>query len=50
MCEIANGRAVTRRGKRNPRSVKRKMRNFKLHKRGDPLNQPYAPVTRIVSN
>jgi hypothetical protein len=35
---IAAGRAVTSRGKRNLRGVKRKMSYFNLRKRGDPLN------------
>ncbi len=46
--EIASGRAVSSRGKRNPRGVKRKMSNFNLRKRGDPLNQPCDPTPRMV--
>jgi hypothetical protein len=45
--EIATGRAVTSRGKRNPRGVKRKMSNFNLRKRGTPLNQPCDPAPRM---
>jgi hypothetical protein len=41
--EIAAGRAVTRRGKRNPRGVKREMSNFPLRKRGNPFNQTFKP-------
>jgi len=50
LSEIAGGRAVTSRGKRNPRGVKRKMSNFNLRKRGDPLNQPCAPVPRMINS
>ncbi len=46
--EIASVRAVTSRGKRNPRGVKRKMSKFNLRKRGDVLNQPCNPTPRIV--
>ncbi len=45
--EIASERAVTSRGKRNPRGVRRKMSNFNLRKRGDPLNQPCVPIPRV---
>jgi hypothetical protein len=48
--EMADGRAVTSRGKRNPRGVRRKMSNFALRQRGDPLNQPCSPVPTIISN
>ena len=46
--EIAAGCTVTRRGKRNPCGVKRKMSNFPLRKRGDPLNQPCNPSLRML--
>jgi hypothetical protein len=45
--EIASVRAVTRRGKRNPRGVKRKVSYFILRKRGHPLNQPCLPLEQI---
>jgi hypothetical protein len=48
--EIAAGVAVTSRGKRNPRGVRRKMSNFHLRKRGDPINQECSPVVRIALN
>ena len=38
--EIARGRAVQSRGKRNPRGVKRKMSGFRIRKRSEALNQP----------
>jgi hypothetical protein len=47
--EIAAERGVTSRGKRNPRAVKRKMSNFNLRKRGEPLNQPCDPSPRVMS-
>jgi len=47
---MASERAVTSRGKRNPRGVKRKMSNFNLRKRGDPLNQPCDPFPKIISS
>ncbi|MDP2827378.1 MAG: hypothetical protein Q8O37_02095, partial [Sulfuricellaceae bacterium] len=47
--EIASVRAVTSRGKRNPRGVKRKMSKFNLRKRGDPINTPCEPMPRILS-
>ena len=49
LAEIASGRACFSRGLRNPRGVKRKMSNFNLRKRGDPLNQPCRPIPQIVS-
>ena len=50
LAEMASERAVTSRGKRNPRGVKRKMSNFNLRKRGDPLNQPCDPFPKIISS
>ena len=44
--EIARGRAVQSRNRRNPRGVKRKVSNFKIRKRSDPLNQKMQP--RVV--
>lgn len=48
LAEIARERAVTSRRKRNPRGVKRKMSNFNLRKRGDPLNQVCDPFPQII--
>ena len=48
--EIASGRAIRSRGKRNPRGVRRKMTAYHLRKRGDPINQPCDPVPRLVVN
>jgi hypothetical protein len=45
--EIASGRAVQSRGKRNPRGVKRKMSNFRIRRRWEPLNQRIAPKVVI---
>jgi len=47
---MASERAVTSRGKRNPRGVKRKMSKFNLRKRGDPLNHPCEPIPKIISS
>jgi hypothetical protein len=46
--EIAAGRAVQSRGKRNPRGVKRKMSQSPLRERTDPLNQPSLPFPQIL--
>jgi hypothetical protein len=48
-CIEQTGRAVTRRGKRNPRSVKREMNKFPLRKRTHPLNQPFFLLEAYVS-
>jgi hypothetical protein len=48
LAEIASERAITSRGKRNPRGVKRKMSNFNLRKRGDPLNQACDPIPKVI--
>jgi hypothetical protein len=48
LAEMASVRAVTSRGKRNPRGVKRKMSHFNLRKRGDPLNQPCITIPKII--
>lgn len=48
--EIASGRAVTSRGKRNPRGVRRKMSSYPIRDRGDPLQLPCDPCPVIVSN
>ena len=45
---IAAEHAVTSCGKHNPCGVKRKMSNFPLRKRGDPLNQPCKPFPRML--
>jgi hypothetical protein len=50
LAEIASGRAVRSRGKRNPRGVRRKMTAYHVRKRGDPINQPCDPVPRLVVN
>jgi hypothetical protein len=49
LTEIAAGRCVSSRGKRNPRGVKRKMSNFAVRHRGAPLHQIQrpTPVLRI---
>jgi len=38
---------VQSRGKRNPRGVKRKMSNFRIRRRWEPLNQRIAPKVVI---
>jgi len=48
LAEIASGRAVRSRGKRNPRGVRRKMTAYHVRKRGDPINQRSEPVTRLI--
>jgi hypothetical protein len=45
--ELASGRAVQSRGKRNPRGVKRKMSNFRIRRRSEPLNQRISPKVII---
>jgi len=49
MGEIAKGRAVFSRGKRNPRGVKRKMTKFHIRKRGQLLNVPCSPTPVIIN-
>jgi hypothetical protein len=41
------GRAVQSRGKSNPRGVKRKMSNFRIRRRSEPLNQRITPTIVI---
>src|SRR5450756_2689939 len=41
--EMASHRAVTSRGKRNIRGVKKRTSNYGARKRGDPINQPCSP-------
>src|ERR1035437_255044 len=48
--EMASQRAVTSRGKRNIRGVKKRTSNYGARKRGDPINQPCNPKPRILSN
>jgi hypothetical protein len=47
--EIARGRCVSSRGRFNPRGVKRKMSNFNVRHRDEPLHQRHqpTPVLRI---
>jgi hypothetical protein len=45
---IASGRAVTRRGRYNPRGAKQKVSHFNLRKRGQPLHRPCTPVIRML--
>jgi hypothetical protein len=47
--EMATHRAVTSRGKRNIRGVKKRTSNYGVRKRGDPINQPCDPIPRILS-
>jgi hypothetical protein len=48
LAEIARQRCCQSRGKTNPRGVKRKMSNFPLRARGDPLHRmaPHRPKIR----
>jgi hypothetical protein len=46
--EIATGRSVSSRGRFNPRGVKRKMSNFNVRHRGEPLHQKHEPEPMIV--
>lgn len=39
LAEIASGRAVPSRGKRDPRCVRPKMTAYHVRQRGDPINQ-----------
>ena len=48
LAEIASGRAVRSRGKRNPRGVRRKMTAYHVRKRGDPINQRCGPAPRMI--
>jgi len=43
LLELASGRAVQSRGKRNPRGVQRKMSNLRIRRRSEPLNQGISP-------
>jgi hypothetical protein len=47
--EIATVRAVTSRGKRNPRGVRRKMSSYPIRDRGDPLNVDCKPDPMVIS-
>jgi hypothetical protein len=47
LAEIARGRCVSSRGRLNPRGVKRKMSNFNVRHRGEPLHHQSIPVLRI---
>jgi len=41
---IAQGRCVSSRGRSNPRGVKRKMSNFNVRHRGEPLHKKHQPI------
>jgi hypothetical protein len=47
--EIASERAVTSRGRHNPRGVKRKMSGFPVRNRSAPLNVLAVPIVRLIS-
>jgi hypothetical protein len=46
--EIAHGRCVSSRGRLNPRGVKRKMSNFKVRRRGEPLHLYHQPTPVLI--
>jgi hypothetical protein len=45
--DIASGRCVSSRVRTNPRGVKRKMSNYKLRHRDEPLHQRHQPRPTI---
>ncbi len=47
--KITLGRAVTSRGKRNPRGVRRKMSAYPIRDRGDPLHVECTPCSIVIS-
>ncbi|MEY2335531.1 hypothetical protein, partial [Acidithiobacillus ferrianus] len=49
LTEMASRRAVTSRGKRNPRGVRKKMRSYPIRDCDDPLHQPCDPIPVILS-
>jgi hypothetical protein len=46
--EIARGRCVSSRGRLNPRGVKRKMSNFNVRRRGEPLHLHHQPTPVLI--
>jgi hypothetical protein len=48
LMEIAAKPSVKSRGKTNPRGVKRKMSNFNLRCRGQPLHQTAPTVVEVI--
>lgn len=48
LMEIAAKLSVKSRGKTNPRGVKRKMSNFNLRCRGQPLHQTAPTVIEVI--
>jgi hypothetical protein len=46
--EIASGRCVSSRGRLNPRGVKRKMSNFHVRHRGEPLHLRHQPTPVLI--
>jgi hypothetical protein len=46
--EIAAGRCVSSRGRLNPRGVKRKMSNFAVRRRGEPLHLHHQPTPVLI--
>ena len=48
LMEIAAKPSVKSRGKTNPRGVKRKMSNFNLRCRGQPLHQIAPVVVQVI--
>ena len=48
LMEIAAKRSEKSRGKSNPRAVKRKMSNFNLRCRGQPLHQASPTVVEVI--
>jgi hypothetical protein len=48
LAEIARGRCVSSRGRLNPRGVKRKMSNFNVRHRGEPLHQRHQPTPVLI--
>jgi len=49
LMEIAAKPSVKSRGKANPRGVKRKMSNFALRCRGQPLHQQASTVIDVIA-
>jgi hypothetical protein len=48
LIEIAVKRSEKSRGKSNPRAVKRKMSNFNLRCRGQPLHQVAPTIVEVI--
>ena len=49
LMEIAAKPSVKSRGKTNPRGVKRKMNDFNLRCRAQPLHQPAQTVVEVIA-